>query len=472
MSSSIRTRMILGMNLPVIAVGVLVGWWGIEIAGKAVERRLVDSAVANAAGIVGEMRLPPSDTLMGRLGKIFGAEALIGPSDKPQIVGSSLPPAQTRQIQAMLAAGPLARRLDVGGRAYDVGTALVKMPKASPLEAQGPPLALHLLVPHENIIAARSEVATTLSLITLGAIAAVTILGSWLSATISRPVRRLARRMDALANERDFTAAAGGAKLLAGSQPREIVQLAESFTTLQQRLAMAMEQLSRSSRLATLGELSATIVHELRNPLSGIKMNAKVLADELTAKGMQDPSLELIIREIDRMELYLQELLETHRGERPLSSPAPAAVRQPLDLQEQAESVLNLLAGRCTHGGMKVVRQYPPAPLRVRGEAHELRRVILNLALNALDAMPNGGTLGVNVAADGDRVRLSVSDTGPGVQVPSGRDIFEPFVTTKPGGSGLGLYICRQIVEAHGGTIHYESSPAGSRFWFELAVVT
>lgn len=466
MGLSIRTRMIVGMNLPVIAVGVLVGWWGIEIAGRAVERRLVDNAVANAAGVVGEMRLPASDTLMARLGRIFGAEAVIGPSDKPHVMGSSLPPAATRQLQNLLAAGPLPRKLDLAGRAYDVGQAAVHPPKSSPIEPQAPPLVLYLLVPRESILAARSEVATTISLITLAAIAGVTLLGCWISASISRPVRRLARQMDALATQQ----LAGGppaGELVHASQPAEIVQLADSFHTLQERLALAMEQLSRSARLATLGEMSASIVHELRNPLSGIKMNAKILADELAAKGMQDPSLAVIIREIDRMEFYLQELLEAHRGERPLT-PTPPADHEPLDLQEQAESVLALLAGRCTHGRMKVSLHFDPRRPLVMGAQHELRRVILNLVLNAMQAMPQGGQLGVGTELRGDVVRLWVSDSGPGVQAPAGKDIFEPFVTTKTGGAGLGLYICRQIIQAHHGRIEYDTTDKGATFWLEL----
>ena len=97
---------------------------------------------------------------------------------------------------------------------------------------------------------------------------------------------------------------------------------------------------------------------------------------------------------------------------------------------------------------------------------------MLNLLLNALDAMPHGGRLGLAVRpTDGGGVRLEVADTGSGVQVPPGADIFEPFVTTKRRGTGLGLYICRRTIEALGGRIGYRSTPNGSTFWFELPAV-
>ena len=109
-----------------------------------------------------------------------------------------------------------------------------------------------------------------------------------------------------------------------------------------------------------------------------------------------------------------------------------------------------------------------PAPA-VRADAGKIRQVVLNLMLNALDAMPSGGRVTLAAeAAPGGRVRFSVSDTGGGVQVAVGTDIFEPFVSGKQGGTGLGLYVCRRIVRQHEGEIGYRTSPEGSTFWFEL----
>jgi signal transduction histidine kinase len=125
--------------------------------------------------------------------------------------------------------------------------------------------------------------------------------------------------------------------------------------------------------------------------------------------------------------------------------------------------------GRCRHSGTKVRCQWDADAVRVRAEETQMRQVILNLVLNALDAMPAGGTLTLATrAGDAGTVRFSVTDTGKGVRRPDSGDVFDPFVTTKPGGVGLGLYICRRNVERHGGPIGYDSSDDGTTFWFEL----
>jgi len=258
----------------------------------------------------------------------------------------------------------------------------------------------------------------------------------------------------------------------AGAGPRgpgELARLTRSFDELLARLAAARRQLDRSARLAALGQLAASVAHELRNPLSGIKMNARVLADELGSAGAADRSLELIIREIDRMDLYLQEMLSLASGPLPAAEGGPVRPAEPVRLNEVGSSVTALLAGRCQHARVTVEADWAAGVPAAAGEPGRVRQVVLNLMLNALDAMPHGGriTLRARPAEDG-RVRFEVADTGPGVQAPSGVDIFEPFVSTRPQGTGLGLYVCRRAVEAMGGRMGYGSSEAGSTFWFEL----
>jgi signal transduction histidine kinase len=105
----------------------------------------------------------------------------------------------------------------------------------------------------------------------------------------------------------------------------------------------------------------------------------------------------------------------------------------------------------------------------VPAQPEKIRQVILNLMLNAIESMPAGGPIRLSLApSPGDRVRFSVADSGKGVEPPVGQDIFAPFVSTKEGGAGLGLHICRQIIVQHGGQIGYDSTPQGATFWFEL----
>jgi signal transduction histidine kinase len=467
MQLSIRIRLILAMNLLVVGVGVAVGWAGIEVAGRAVEHRLVDEAARNAAGIFGTMRLPFSDVMMARLRQILGAEVAAGPLNQPGIVATSLPEPEARDLRGRLMQGPLPRRVLLAGNVYLVGEA--GAPERGLVSPADEPMRLYVLVPEAQVAIAKQTSERTIAWVTIAAIVAATLLAFWLSSGILRPIRRLAARMDVLSEQASEEGFSGGRDAAAAKAPAEIARLTKSFDRLLAHLEETRKKLAHSARLAMLGQLSASVAHELRNPLSGITMNARVLADELARAGISDSSLDRIIREADRMNIYLEELLDLASGEAKPETPHDLAALPPLRLDEVGESALALVDGRCRHGGVGVRREWNPAALRVRADEPQIRQVILNLVLNALDAMPAGGTLTLSTGGGADgAVRLSVADTGKGVHVPEGADVFEPFVTTKSGGVGLGLYVSRRNVERHGGRIGYDSSETGTTFWFEL----
>jgi signal transduction histidine kinase len=480
MRLSIRARMILAMNLLVAAVGVAVGSAGIEVATGQIERRLIHQAAENAAELIGRRSWPlDSNALMTQLGELLGAEAAVGPADSREIHAGSLSPSRTAELARRLDGPSLPARVTLGGRSYCLGTAVVRRTEPS---MRRQTRRLYLLVPEQRVTAAKRQVATRIALFTLAAVVVATGVGFWLSTSLARPVSRLADRMDRLAREEGGRGleparpASGRAKEHARpAGPPELARLTRSFEALLERLGSAQKQLERSARLAMLGRLAAAVAHELRNPLSGIKMNARVLAEELGRAGHADRSLELIIRETDRMDLYLQELLSLAAADGEGGSGAELAgagwkpPAEPVSLAEQADAVANLLAGRCEHAGVTVERRHAASVPAVRARPDRIRQVLLNLMLNALEAMPHGGVLALSARpTEGGAARFEVADTGGGVRAPGGADIFEPFVTTKPQGTGLGLYVCRRVVESLGGRVGYESTSGGSTFWFEL----
>jgi len=467
MQLSIRLRLIVAMNLLVVGVGVAVGWAGVAVTGRVIEHRLVDESAQNAASIFRTMQLPLSDTMLSRLQQVLGVEVAAGPFDQLEIDATSLPDSEAQALRSRIAQGPLPRRITLDGNTYFVGTAAVTARQSGP-PAKGQ-MCLYLLVPGAQVEAAKRASERTLTGVTIVAILAATLVAFWLSITILRPIRRLATRMDALSERTSEEGFPGEEDAATEKGPREIVRLAKSFERLLARLEEARGKLARSARLATLGQLSASVAHELRNPLSGIKMNARVLADELSKAGVADSSLDRIIREADRMNLYLDELLGLASGNARHEAPHNLASLPRVRLSEVCESVLSLVDGRCRHAGVSVRRQWEPAAREVRADEPQIRQAILNLVLNALDAMPAGGAVTVSTRAmQNGTVRFAVSDTGTGVHAPEGADVFEPFVTTKPGGVGLGLYVCRRNVERHRGRIGYDSFDSGTTFWFEL----
>jgi len=470
MRLSIRIRTVLAMNMLATCVGVAVGWAGIEVSSRAIERRLIGESVEGAASLAGEMNLPISDTLMARLKQILGTELAAGPADESVVSASSLSAELTGELARQFVDGQMPSRVVLGDEPYRVGTGPITFGQS---EGRAP-MRLFLLLPEAQLTAAQDRVARSIMWITAGAIFAATLLAFWLSGGITRPVGRLAERMDGLSR----AASAGELPLriedaASSADPRrspaELARLAESFDHLLAELSDARAKLARSARLAALGQLSASVAHELRNPLSGIKMNVRVLADELARANMSDPSLDLILREIDRMDLYVSQLLSAAAGAEPDIAASVGEEDRLCDLGDLIESVMPLVAPRCGQVGIEIATDLSPDDRCVRASARLVRQVVLNVLLNAIDAMPAGGSIRIHSAPAPDgAVRLAVTDSGPGVEAGEGVDVFEPFVTTKSDGAGLGLYICRQIVTARGGLIGYEPAEGGTTFWFEL----
>ncbi|HZN62147.1 MAG TPA: ATP-binding protein [Planctomycetota bacterium] len=275
----------------------------------------------------------------------------------------------------------------------------------------------------------------------------VILAGIVLGHSIARPIEELASRARSLTGRGDETL--GPAK---GGGP-ELAQLVDALNRM-------LDTLRRSERLAVMGRLAAGVAHEIKNPLSAMKMTVQMLREEKPA-GEREP-FDLILREIERLDLVASELSAAAR-------PGPP-VREPVRLDRAVGDVLDLLARQLGHLRVELERRID-APAEVTGDGDRLKRAAMNLVLNGAQAMPQGGRLTVALERAGGRVRFTVSDTGTGVP-PDLRDrIFEPFVTGRPDGVGLGLTLTKRIVEDHGGRIGFESSDRGSTFWIELPEV-
>jgi signal transduction histidine kinase len=246
----------------------------------------------------------------------------------------------------------------------------------------------------------------------------------------------------------------------------EIGRLAESFNTMVERLQAAREEieayhrqrLAHSERLASMGELAASLAHEIKNPLAGIDGAVQVMADELPETDPRKEILLEILNQVRRLDKTVRDLLAFARPGRP--DVAPCNLHQVLD------RTLLLLAGDPEAKRMRVVRNYRPDLPPLAADGKQLGQVFLNLILNAVQAAPAGGpvTIRTDVRSGGGAeplVTVEVADCGPGIPAHLREEIFKPFVTTKHRGTGLGLSVSRRIVEEHGGSIEVESPQAG-----------
>ncbi len=492
MRLSIYARMALITNGLLVVVSLAIGALAVQAVGRGTERRLLEDSVANAARIVEEMNLPAdSPVLLRRIGQILGVHAATGPQRRAALTASSLPPEQQRELADRVAQSPQLDSVTLAGTAYRVAWAPLERPGVLPGE-RSEPMRLCLLVPFGTIERAKWDAARSLLWVLVPAMLAGTLAVTLVARTVARPVRELADHVSAVSRQLaapDARADLGLPYAAPPSAPVEVARLSEAFERLRVALGEARDRIERSARLATLGTLSASVVHELRNPLGGIRMNAQLLGEELRGRGIEDESLDLIVREIDRLDGYLQELLALGTGGGGDGSESPV----PVDLREVVESARALLAHRARSAGVAIETDYAPVP-QVRGQASPVRQVVLNLMMNALDAMSDGGTMRITLhpfngsradepradgpradepcadtpIADGPWVRLSVADSGGGVRAREGEDIFEPFVTSRPRGAGLGLFVCRRIAQRFGGRIEYDSTGRGATFHLVL----
>jgi len=236
-------------------------------------------------------------------------------------------------------------------------------------------------------------------------------------------------------------------------------------------LQEAQAQLVRSEKMSALGRLVASIAHEINNPLQSIQTFVTLALEDLKDPRRQESIeryLGIVESEIERIATIVQRMRDFYRPAR--------AGRHPTDLHAVLESVLALAGKRLQHGNVTVEREWAGELPAVQANPDHLKQVFLNLTLNAIDAMPAGGTLRVRTTLDQkqdpDAVRIEFSDTGEGMAPEALSRLFEPFFTTKEHGSGLGLSISYGIIEAHNGQIVVASEEGeGTTFTILLPAV-
>jgi PAS domain S-box-containing protein len=214
------------------------------------------------------------------------------------------------------------------------------------------------------------------------------------------------------------------------------------------------QQMVRAEQMAAIGQVAAGVAHELRNPLTSIKGLVQVNLREADARGLPAEDLRVIEQEVRRMERSLQTFLDFARPPRP--------DRRRLDLADVVDRVVALVGGRARKQGIALRFLRPDGPARVDGDQDQLQQLVLNLVLNALDAMPHGGAVEVDLRLPRDGyTELLIRDTGPGIAPHILPKVFETFVSSKETGIGLGLPVSRRIAEDHGGALTAYNLPAG-----------
>jgi len=222
------------------------------------------------------------------------------------------------------------------------------------------------------------------------------------------------------------------------------------------------EQLNRAERLSTLGEMVASVSHEIRNPLGIIKSSAELLKKRMSTIDAGNTMPEIIVEEAGRLNHIITDFLNFARPQTPNLAPCR--------LDAIVEKNITFLASQIDEGGHSIRKHYPDDIPEIMADADMLYQALLNLLINAMQAMPGGGEISVGIStSDHDTVQIDIEDSGEGISAEVLEKIWDPFFTTKQKGTGLGLGIVKNIIDYHTGSIGiHNSDNGGTRVTIEL----
>jgi signal transduction histidine kinase len=305
-----------------------------------------------------------------------------------------------------------------------------------------------------EVVAATSAVARGTLLTALASLVALVLVSQVVARRVTAPLERLVDFAHG-AGERSPGRAAEGTD--------EVGRLGRAFNEMLDRLDQSQQKLVRSEKLALAGLLAARVAHDIRNPLSSIKMQTQMLQARLRDENAR-PLITAVLHDVGQVESVIRDLIE-------LARPGELHLQQ-VALNDLVSDVLAQLEARLAHRKIAVEAHLATGLPIVAIDVERFRQAVLNVIFNATDAMPNGGLLTVSTTAgNGSTIVLDVCDDGTGIDEALRDRVFDPFVSSKPGGVGLGLVNVKAVVELHGGSITLQPrQPRGTRASIVLPV--
>jgi signal transduction histidine kinase len=249
--------------------------------------------------------------------------------------------------------------------------------------------------------------------------------------------------------------------------------LYESQKNMNLELRRTQRQLIQSEKLAALGQLSASIAHEINNPLGIIKNYLLILSESVPKGDLSQPqgaefvsNLEVVKEEVDRIARIVKSLLDFCRPKTESMST--------LDIVKIIKQTIGLVEKQFSKGNIQIKKNLPRNLPKINGFDDEIKQIFLNLLMNSKDFMPQGGEISIWAHQSDDTVEIEFSDTGCGIPEENISRVFEPFFTTKEEGkgTGLGLWICYGIIQRHGGTIVAKRKNRGTSFFITLPIIS
>ncbi len=404
----------------------------------------LEKQMEQVASVISKSRYVLNPVILKQLRDIINAEIVLF-SDDGRIISTTV--ADTSLNQQLQKAMKAARDKPYGGMDTLIGGRHYRTIIHPIMFPEHGRTFLGLLMPTSNVNVFYRTIFLSMGLITLVGIVAMVGIGYTIARTITAPVEELVRVAEKVS---------GGnlnQKVYIKSKD-EIGSLAVAFNDMIGQLKDFEEKLIDSEKMATAGQLAAGMAHEVRNPLTSIKMMVQVLAARLQTQPQTSEILAALIREIDRLDRIIAEIIsKTRPGE---------LQKKAGNVNQLLKEVISIALENFSNQGIFIEEQFERDLPELCIDQEKIKQVLWNLILNAKEAMSKGGIIKITTSkSDSMFVEISIIDTGPGITTDDVERLFQPFFTTKPEGVGLGLTMSRKIIEKHGGTMTLNGMPGG-----------
>jgi signal transduction histidine kinase len=446
---SIRSQLVVPLLTLMLGVIGISTWTALASAHHAQSQ--IEQQVQSVVSTLQESDYPLTHKVLWLMKGLSGADFVLVDMEGKQT--STLPgdndlPTQIEPVDPFTRAMRLGPRVDVGRAAY-LGSA-IRLPPAR----QGG--TLYILYPYALYRDAMWE-AVRPSLV-LG------VFGGLASLALALGVaRRLSRRIQDLEQRTRLIAAGNFAPLHLTGRNDELRDLGQSINDMTHQLEQLQGKIQTTERLRLLGQVSGGLAHQLRNGVTGARLAVQVHVSECPTPA-DGAALSVALRQLALVEGTLKQFLDLGRTD--------AGNRENCSLNDLIGQCVELLRPQCRHGRTELRWQAADSRSNIYGDPGQLRHLFLNVIGNAIEAAGPGGWVDIAIASGSSTMVVTVSDSGPGPPAAIAGRLFEPFVTSKSEGVGLGLAVARQVAEAHGGSICWDRDQGHTHFRIELPLLT
>ncbi|MFH1421716.1 MAG: ATP-binding protein, partial [Planctomycetota bacterium] len=452
--STIQTRIVLPFLILFSVVFCLVTYITVHILSLSVKSQIREQIVT-LSSLLSHSGFPLNDVALKQISQLLGAETATLNADN-KIIDSTLKSEQLSELNNFFH-DFLSRHTNISkpsdkieikeitilGCAYIVSYSPVK---------RGAVRGLVLLFNSAKVKEIWWNAAEPIIILAAAAVALVVVISYLIAMSITRPLRKLVyKTSEVAAGKLDETVSV--------NTQGEIQQLADAFNKMIIGLREYQQKLIQKEKLATVGMLAATVAHEIKNPLSSIRMNCQILRLQSSDKELCEV-IDIVLSEVERLDFSINSLL--------FFASSPKKELSNLNVVDILKQIAQLLHRQFEHRGIIVTEDYQQNMPLTLLDSKRIKTVIINLLLNASEAMPEGGVITLSASLSGAALTISVADTGGGLSPEAKANLFEPFVTTKHGGCGLGLAIVKKIIEEENGTISYQSVSGKTIFTVSL----